>query len=161
MVYLPPFPNEMISEYIDLEAQTQIAGFDLTVREIMKLEDGGILDFDNTHRHIPNHEKIEHQDEVWKLKPGGYLVRYNEIIEVPLDAVGIVLPRSSLMRCGGTLCSAVWDPGYKGRGVGLLILYAEVTLHKNTRIAQIIFIKTTKKIEEGYAGTYQKENVEK
>ncbi|MHA2358192.1 MAG: deoxyuridine 5'-triphosphate nucleotidohydrolase [Candidatus Heimdallarchaeaceae archaeon] len=159
MVYLPPFSKEMISEYIDLETQTQIAGFDLSVRDILELEDGGVLDFDNTQRQIPDHKKIEPQDETWTLKPGGYLVRYNEVIAVPLDAVGIVLPRSSLMRCGGTLCSAVWDPGYKGRGVGLLILYAEVTLHKNTRIAQVIFIKTTKKIEEGYAGTYQNENV--
>jgi len=157
MVFLPPFSNNIIKDYIDIELQTQIAGFDLTIRDIMKLSNGGEIDFNNSNRKIPDHETIESINNKWKLKPGGYLVRYNEIVEVPLDAVGIVLPRSSLMRTGGTLCSAVWDPGYKGRGIGLMITYAEITFHKNARIAQIMFIKTQKEIEKGYSGTYQNE----
>ena len=157
MVFPPPFSNEIIKDYIDLETQTQVAGFDLTVKEIMELEDGGELDFDNSMRVIPNHKLLNKTDETWTLKPGGYLVRYNEIVEVPHDAVGIVLPRSSLMRCGATIFSAVWDPGYKGRGVGLLVSYAEIKIHQNTRIAQIIFIKTTEKTKKGYSGNYQNE----
>lgn len=157
MVFLPPFSKETIQEYIDLETQTQIAGFDLTVREIMQLEDGGVLDFDNSKRFIPQHESLEKTDDAWILKPGGYLVKYNEIVEVPYDAVGIVLPRSSVMRCGATIFSAVWDPGYKGRGVGLMVTYAEIKMHQNTRIAQIMFIKTTEKTKKGYSGDYQNE----
>ena len=157
MVFLPPFSNNIIKEYIDSKLQAQIAGFDLTVRDILKLSNGGEIDFDNSNRKIPDHEIIEPIDNKWKLKPGGYLVRYNEIVEVPLDAVGIVLPRSSLMRTGGTLCSAVWDPGYKGRGIGLMITYAEIIFQKNARIAQIMFIKTQAKTEKGYSGTYQNE----
>ena len=157
MVFLPPFSNNIIKEYIDSDAQTQIAGFDLTVKDIMRLSDGGILDFDNTNREIPKHNIIEPVENKWKLQPGGYLVKYNEIVEVPLNAVGIVLPRSSLMRIGGTLCSAVWDPGYKGRGIGLLLVFAEITLYKNTRIAQIMFIKTQKESAIGYSGEYQNE----
>lgn len=157
MVYLPPFSEETIKDYIDLETQTQIAGFDLTVKEIMKLEDGGTLDFDNSKRLVPNHELLKKTDDAWILKPGGYLVRYNEIVEVPFDVVGIVLPRSSLMRCGATIFSAVWDPGYKGRGVGLMVTYAEIKIHQNTRIAQLMFIKTTEKTKTGYSGEYQNE----
>ncbi|MCG3225624.1 MAG: deoxyuridine 5'-triphosphate nucleotidohydrolase [Candidatus Heimdallarchaeota archaeon] len=157
MVFLPPFSKEIIKEYIDLETQTQIAGFDLSVREIMQLQDGGVLDFDNSKRLIPQHELLEKEDDAWMLKPGGYLVRYNEIVEVPNDAVGIVLPRSSLMRCGATIFSAVWDPGYKGRGVGLMVTYAEIKIHQNTRIAQIMFIKTSEKTKKGYSGDYQNE----
>ncbi|MBY9001062.1 MAG: deoxyuridine 5'-triphosphate nucleotidohydrolase [Candidatus Heimdallarchaeota archaeon] len=157
MVFLPPFSNAIIKDFIDSDLQTQIAGFDLTIQDIMKLSDGGIIDFDNSNRKIPDHEVIEPIENKWKLKPGGYLVKYNEIVVVPLDAVGIVLPRSSLMRSGGTLCSAVWDPGYKGRGIGLLITFAEITFHKSARIAQIMFIKTQKETEEGYSGKYQNE----
>jgi dUTP pyrophosphatase len=157
MVFLPPFSKETIKDYIDLETQAQIAGFDLTVKEIMQLEDGGVLDFDNSQRLIPKHQILEKNDDVWILKPGGYLVKYNEIVEVPIDAVGIVLPRSSLMRCGATIFSAVWDPGYKGRGVGLMVTYAEIKVHQNTRIAQLMFIKTTEKTKKGYSGEYQNE----
>ncbi len=157
MVFLPPFSNNIIKEYIDLELQTQIAGFDLTICDIMKLSNGGEIDFDNSSRKIPDHESIEPINNRWKLKPGGYIVKYNEIVEVPLDAVAIVLPRSSLMRTGGTLCSAIWDPGYKGRGIGLMITYAEITFHKNARIAQIMFIKNQEKTNKGYSGTYQNE----
>jgi len=157
MVFLPPFSKDTIKDYINLETQTQIAGFDLTVKEIMVLEDGGVLDFDNTKRNIPKHKTLKKTEGAWKLKPGGYLVRYNEVVEVPFDAVGIVLPRSSLMRCGGTIFSAVWDPGYKGRGVGLMITHAEISIHQNTRIAQLMFIKTSEKTKKGYSGDYQNE----
>ncbi|MCG3220292.1 MAG: deoxyuridine 5'-triphosphate nucleotidohydrolase [Candidatus Heimdallarchaeota archaeon] len=157
MVFLPPFSKETIREYIDLKTQTQIAGFDLSVKEIMHFEDGGVLDFDNSKRIIPQHVSLEKKGDAWMLKPGGYLVRYNEIVEVPYDAVGIVLPRSSLMRCGATIFSAVWDPGYKGRGVGLMVTYAEIKIHQNTRIAQLMFIKTTEKTTKGYSGDYQNE----
>ena len=157
MVFLPPFSNTIIKNYIDSDLQTQIAGFDLSIQDILKLSDGGVLDFDNSNRSIPDHEVLEPIDNKWKLKPGGYLVKYNEVVEVPMNTIGIVLPRSSLMRSGGTLCSAVWDPGYKGRGIGLLITYAEITFYRNARIAQIIFIKTEEKTEKGYSGKYQNE----
>ena len=160
MVFLTPFSDEIIKEFIDSSIQEQIAGFDLTVKEIMKVHNGGILDFDNTTRHIPEHETIKTENNTWKLPPGGYLVKYNEIVNVPLDAVGIVLPRSSLMRCGGTLCSAVWDPGYNGRGVGLLIIFTKMEIHKNARIAQIIFIKTQEKTTKSYNGEYQNESID-
>ncbi len=160
MVFLTPFPNEIIKEFIHSSTQEQIAGFDLTVKDIMKVHNGGSLDFDNTNRKIPEHETLESENDIWKLQPGGYLVKYNEIVNVPLDAIGIVLPRSSLMRCGGTLCSAVWDPGYNGRGVGLLIIFTEMKIHKNARIAQIIFIKTLEKTTKSYSGEYQNENIE-
>jgi dUTP pyrophosphatase len=158
MVFLPPFSDTIIKEYIDSNTQSQIAGFDLSIKELIELQDGGIVDFDNSKRSIPKHKTITPVDGKWEIKPGGYLVKYNEVVEVPLNAIGMVLPRSSLMRCGATVCSAVWDPGYKGRGIGLLIVTTKITLYENTRIAQIILIKTEKSVSEGYSGTYQNEN---
>lgn len=159
MVFLPPFDEKMIQGFIDEKTQSQIAGFDLTAQEIFQLTDGGVLDFDNQKRKIPEHEILPLENDTWKLKPGGYLVRYNEIVEVPLNAIGLVLPRSSLMRCGGTICSAVWDPGYKGRGIGLLIIHSKLKMYKNARIAQLIFIKTEKISSKSYSGKYQNERI--
>lgn len=161
MVFLPPFSDTIIKEYIDSNTQSQIAGFDLSIKELIKLQDGGIVDFDNTKRHIPEHKAIQPVDGKWEIKPGGYLVKYNEVVEVPLNAIGMVLPRSSLMRCGATVCSAIWDPGYKGRGVGLFLVYANITLHQNARIAQIVFFETSTKTTKGYSGKYQNENINK
>ncbi len=159
MVFLPPFSDTIIKEYIDSDTQTQIAGFDLSIKELIELEDGGVVDFDNSKRVIPEHKIISPIDGKWDIKPGGYLVKYNEIVDVPLNAIGIVLPRSSLMRSGATVCSAVWDPGYKGRGVGLFLVYANITLHQNARIAQIVFIETKDETKKGYSGKYQNENI--
>lgn len=159
MVFLPPFSDTIIKEYIDSNTQSQIAGFDLSIKELIELQDGGIVDFDNTKRSIPEHMIITPVDGKWEIKPGGYLVKYNEVVEVPLNAIGMVLPRSSLMRCGATVCSAVWDPGYKGRGVGLFLAYANITLHQNARIAQIVFFETKAKTTKGYSGKYQNENI--
>ncbi len=159
MVFLPPFSKNQISEYIYYNKQSQIAVFDLTVKDIIALESDGVLDFDNSKRFVPDHKIITPKDGKWILEPGGYLTRYNEIIEVPLSAIGIVLPRSSLMRIGGTICSALWDPGYKGRGIGLLIVYTRITIHQNARIAQIIFLKTLEESKNGYSGEYQNENI--
>ena len=159
MVFLPPFSDEIVKQYIDSDVQTQIAGFDLTIKELIELEDGGIVDFDNTKRKIPEHRVVQPKEGKWNIKPGGYLVKYNEVVEVPLNAVGLVLPRSSLMRSGATVCSAVWDPGYKGRGVGLFLVFANITLYQDARIAQIIFIETKTKTTEGYSGQYQNENI--
>ncbi|OLS31116.1 MAG: Deoxyuridine 5'-triphosphate nucleotidohydrolase [Candidatus Heimdallarchaeota archaeon AB_125] len=159
MVFLPPFSDTIIKEYIDSNTQTQIAGFDLSIKELIGLEDGGIVDFDNTKRVIPEHRVIPPIDGKWEIKPGGYLVKYNEVVKVPLNAIGIVLPRSSLMRSGATVCSAVWDPGYKGRGIGLFIVYANITLYQNARVAQIVFIETKTETAKGYSGKYQNENI--
>ncbi|PSP68556.1 deoxyuridine 5'-triphosphate nucleotidohydrolase [Halobacteriales archaeon QS_1_69_70] len=52
------------------------------------------------------------------LPPGGYVVRYAEVVSVPDDHVGFVHPRSSLMRNSCMLNTAVWDAGYEGKGEG-------------------------------------------
>ncbi len=161
MVLLPHFYKNNISDYIDLTIQQQIAGVDLTVKDILKLEGKGIIDFDNSNRTLPNYSPLalNEEDNSWDLCAGGYLVCYNETVEVPASAVGIVLPRSTLMRCGATLCSALWDPGYKGKGIGLLIVTSDLKIYKNARIAQLILFETKGAASELYSGVYQNEGI--
>jgi len=70
-------------------------------------------------------------------------------------------PRSSLLRCGVTVGTAVWDAGYEGRSQSLLVVYNPrgFRLQKNARVAQLIFMRLSGKTE-GYKGAYQGENIE-
>jgi dUTP pyrophosphatase len=150
------------------EVQRQPAGFDLTVAHVSRFAGGGALGFDNRLRELPEAEEIPwipagsadvtSAHDFVLLHPGGYLVTYSEQISVPPDSAGLVLPRSSLMRCGAMLNSALWDPGYRGRGQGLLTVFAELCLYRNARIAQFILIALEKAAAELYQGRYQDEN---
>lgn len=147
--------------------QRQPAGYDLTVASISRFDGVGTLDLTNERRQLPAIANIEWEagagtDDApapLTLVPGGYLVTYSEVIEVPADCAGLVLPRSSLMRCGATLHSALWDPGYRGRGQGLLTVYTELRLHHQARIGQFILIRLDQAASELYSGTYQNENI--
>lgn len=140
--------------------QHQPAGFDLTVSSIARFRGAGCLDFTNAQRRLPALDTIswESDPEPVLLTCGGYLVTYNEEVSIPADCAGIVLPRSSLMRCGATLHSALWDPGYRGRGQGLMSVFNPLELHRNARIAQLIMITLETAAEILYSGKYQGEN---
>jgi dUTP pyrophosphatase len=142
------------------ELQLQPAGFDLTLRSVAAFGSAGALDLTNEQRKLsgllelgwPSTDRL-------RLKCGNYLVTYNEEIGIPTDCAGIVLPRSSLMRCGSTLQSALWDPGYRGRGQGLLIVGNEIDMFRNARIGQLVLIKLETAAQSLYSGQYQGENL--
>jgi len=142
------------------DLQRQPAGFDLTVQSIAKFESAGEIDLSNAQRVLPSTKCLDWPaDGGMLLAPGGYLVTYNEEVAVPPDCAGIVLPRSSLMRCGATLCSALWDPGYRGRGQGLLIVTHPLKLHRNARIGQFVLMRLEQATHTTYQGQYQGENL--
>jgi dUTP pyrophosphatase len=143
------------------ELQRQPAGFDLTVRSVARYRGVGRLDLTNEQRYLPDVEEIAWPAEggsIW-LVPGGYLVTYNEEIAVPADSAGLVLPRSSLMRCGAVLHSALWDPGYRGRGQGLMVVYSPLELLPDARIGQFVLLMLEQAAGRLYDGTYQGENL--
>ncbi|NHJ85306.1 MAG: deoxyuridine 5'-triphosphate nucleotidohydrolase [Asgard group archaeon] len=149
--------STIISEAIDMEKQTQVNGFDLSIKEIFEFKSAGEIDFDNSKRKLPDYEPVPLvNNDYWLLEPGSYVIRYNEVVTVPLNAVGIIQPRSTLLRMGGTVIGAIWDSGYSGRGQGLLQLANKTKVYKNARVAQIIFL-ISEHVSEGYQGTYQNE----
>ncbi len=149
--------SEIISDAIDMKKQSQVNGFDLSVKEILTFKGDGAIDFDNSKRVLPEYEPVELiNGEYWDLKSGYYVIRYNEVVSVPLNAVGILQPRSTLLRMGGTMIGAYWDSGYSGRGQGMMVVGHPMKVYKNARVAQIVFI-LTKKMKKGYEGKYQNE----
>jgi len=141
--------------------QRQPAGYDLTLQAISRFSGTGAVDLTNERRVLPDATPVPWPTDgsLARLSPGGYLVTYNEVISVPADAAGIVLPRSSLMRCGATLHSALWDPGYTGRGQGLLTVFNDLELYPDARIGQFILLKMEQQADSLYSGRYQGENL--
>ncbi|MEM3980745.1 MAG: deoxyuridine 5'-triphosphate nucleotidohydrolase, partial [Ignisphaera sp.] len=83
---------------------------------------------------------------VYTLAPGAYRVRYKEIVKVPENAIALAIPRSTLLRIGATVFTAVWDPGYEGRGEGLMVVFNPhgIEIEQGAQIAQLIFVSLDK-----------------
>jgi dUTP pyrophosphatase len=159
-----PFPGAPHAEL-----QRQPAGFDLTVALVSKFTGPAALGFDNQLRELPACQALAWDPSPARteqaqlppavgLEPGAYLVTYNEVVAVPADCAGLVLPRSSLMRCGAMLHSALWDPGYSGRGQGLLTVFNNLRLYRDARIGQFVLIDLESAATDLYSGRYQGEN---
>ncbi len=149
----------LVRDYIDLETQLQPNGFDCTLRAVAKLKGCGRVDFDNSKRQLPEIEEIKFSKWVY-LPKGVYRAYLNEVVSLGKDVMALARPRSTLVRAGVNVLTAVWDAGYTGRSeVGLVVHNdAGVWLSKNARIVQLVFIKLTSETE-GYRGIYAGENM--
>lgn len=151
----------LISDYIDLEKQLQPSGFDISLKEIQVFTDSGSIDFNNEERVIASSSPLNPNfGGWWELPIGCYKVIYNEIVKMPLNISAIARSRSTLLRNGASIQTAVWDPGYNGRSSSLLVVYNPngLRLKRNARIAQLIFFNINN-VEEGYNGVYQNERI--
>lgn len=152
----------LIENYINLEKQLQPAGFDLTLNSIYSISSyGEIFNSYNKEDVLPIYNEIKTINELYNLNKGAYLIIYNEVINLPNDLMALVYPRSTLIRMGATIYTAIWDPGYNGRGRGLLNIFNEkgIILRKNSRIAQIVFLKLTSSSNRKYSGKYIREGL--
>ena len=144
----------------DPQVQVTPNGVDLTVAEVAWFSDDtpGRLDFANTGRRLPETEVIPWREGRLVLPPGAYVIRYSEKVNLPRDVLALGKPRSSLLRCGAHLGSAVWDAGYSGRGQGLLVVFnpAGLELAERARVLQLLFFRL-KGETAGYRGGYQGE----
>lgn len=147
---------------IDPEAQTQMCGVELTLQRVERFLSAGALAFDNKERKLPETEVVEFDVSGWiDLGPGDYLVTFNEIVDIPKDMAAIARPRSSLLRMGATMETALWDPGYRGRSQSLLVVYNSqgLRLKRNARLMQLVFMRLEKEADKAYSGIYQGENI--
>ncbi|MDW5550065.1 deoxyuridine 5'-triphosphate nucleotidohydrolase [Methanosarcina sp.] len=152
----------LLENAIDIETQTQPNGLELTLKEVKTIEGSGAVDFDNSERKLPDGKTLEFGNDGWIHLPEGiYKVLFNEIVNIPMNLAAIAKPRSTLIRCGATLETAVWDAGYSGRSESMLVVYntAGFKLKKDARIMQLLFYTLDGEVENGYSGIYQNENI--
>jgi dUTP pyrophosphatase len=152
--------NNLIQNYIDLDAQITPNGFDMTVREIHSIISGGAVDFSNEKRKLSETKKIDFVDDFVFLERGAYKIVYNEIVNIPPNIVALGRPRSTLLRCGANVGTAVWDRGYSGRSESLLSVDNEkgIKIFKDARVLQLVFMRTLTD-ESLYKGIFLKENI--
>ncbi len=155
--------QQLILDYVDLETQLQPSGFDLSLGEVLEYEGGGSVDFSNKERVIAPGRPLQPDRNGWyNLGPGCYTIVYNEVVRMPLDLAAIARTRSSLLRNGAFVGTAVWDPGYHGRSSSLLVVHnpGGIRLKKAARVAQLVFFWVGE-VQEGYKGVFQKERMKK
>jgi dUTP pyrophosphatase len=152
----------LIEGFINLEEQLQPNGIDLTLRQVAMLQSPGKIAAENSQRVVSSLSPLVFDGLGYiQLAPGIYSITYNEVINLPQNVMALATPRSSLLRCGVTVNTAVWDAGYSGRSESLLVVYHPqgFQLQRNARIIQLIFFRLTEQTQ-GYQGIYQKENMD-
>jgi dUTP pyrophosphatase len=152
--------EQMVTGLLEPENQLQPSGLDVTLGAVYELTEAGRVGVDD--RHVPDRVPLAFDFWGWMhLTPGSYMVQLNEIVRLPLDVMALGRPRSTLLRCGASLHTAVWDPGYSGRSECLLTVHnpAGIDLQKDARILQFVFFRLEQPTAAGYAGRYQGENL--
>ncbi len=152
----------LVEGMVSPELQMQENGIELTVREVSRWTGAGSIALTNEERRLAECSPVHFDDDGWVfLEQGTYKILYNEIVNLPMNVVAIGRPRSSLLRCGATVASAVWDAGYSGRGEGLLIVTNPngLRLKRDARVLQLLFLTLSESLARGYEGKYQGENV--
>ena len=147
--------QKKLVENVD-ENNIQPSGVDLRVKVVYRLKNGGYLGVKD--RRTPDIEVVD--KEVGRkvvLNPNEFvLVETMEKVNMPNDLSAIILPRSSLFRCGASLHTAVVDPGYIGTltfGMKNLSQFP-FEIEIGSKIGQIVFeeVKGNTKL---YNGKYQ------
>jgi dUTP pyrophosphatase len=143
------------------DTHVQPNGVDLSLDAVWRFGGAGALGVLNADRSLPAREDLEFDPLGWlDLPPGTYGIRYTEPIDMPVDCGGLSFPRSSLLRMGLDVPTAVWDAGYRGRGEGLLVVGNPhgVRIQRGARIAQLVVFQLDR-ATAGYAGAYQGESL--
>ena len=155
-------PPHLLEDFLSLEVQLQPNGFDMTVRDVSRLTNPGAVGKENSDRVLSKPEVIAFKTDGWlRLEPGAYLVNFNELVNLPLDVMALGRPRSSLLRSGVAIHTAVWDAGYHGRSQALMVVYHPdgYQIERNARIMQLVFFRMETPSSLGYQGRFQSENI--
>jgi dUTP pyrophosphatase len=165
LAYMQPEQGRaLVENMVDPAVQVQPAGIDLSLQKVLGFASKASVAFTQAQTRLPEYEELafDAEDKVW-LRPGPYKLIVNEIVNIPGNLIGVAHPRSTILRCGASVETALWDPGYSGRSELLLVVHNPhgLTLARNARIAQLTFYELEQTLGEGegYNGRYQGENL--
>lgn len=154
----------LVSGLADPAVQVQPHGIDLRLESVARFASAGAIERDapgRPDRQLPAYEPVPFDASgAVHLPPGAYLVRFTEVVRLPRDLMALARPRSTLLRCGAALHTAVWDAGYTGRSEALLVVSNPhgLRLARGARICQLVFFALDA-AGPGYAGAYQGEHL--
>ena len=154
-------PEPLLEGYRDLDIQLQPNGVDLTVSEVRQLTSAGEVKAGPEPASIPDSRALRFDDDgVIHLPRGAFLVQLNEVVNLPHDIMALARPRSSLLRSGASVHTAVWDAGYRGRSQVLLTVHNPLgyRVARDARVVQMVFMALSRPTD-GYSGRFQGENL--
>ena len=154
--------HPLVEGYLDLSSQLQPNGFDLTLREVSRFTSAGAVHSGTTPSTLAQSISMPFDSEgKLHLAKGAYMVTLNEVVNLPHQVMALARPRSSLLRSGVAIHTAVWDAGYRGRSQALLTVYNPLGygLARDARILQMVFLHLARPVHEGYQGRFLNENI--
>ena len=144
-------------EHLDSNQQSQPAGFDVTVSKVYSYSNSvHTIGVSKTENSILQ-EMTPSPDGYFDLGVGAFMLELNEITSIPKDAIGILLPRSTLLRNGIDVRTALFDPGYSGQPKVMLVCHRPLRLQRFSRIGQLILFRSDTDFPKQYNGRYQGE----
>lgn len=136
-------------------------GVDIGASGIERIEDTSVAFIDGDKRELDTKTtNCKPQEGMFVLKRGVYVVHLSVAVRIPLNAIGLSLPRSTLNRLGVIKSeTAVFDPGYEGFGVQTVYVpIRELRIAENERWFQFM-IAESEKSGLTYKGRYQREGL--
>lgn len=137
-------------------------GIDLSVKKIERIYRGGQVLKEKTVIDPQNYQEVfatknPEGRTTWKLSSGVYAITFNERVTIPSTHTGFILHRSSIMRMGSMLISAIWDPGFTTGDENMgttLFVHVPIEIEKDARIAQFYMI-SNEYVDVLYNGQFQ------
>lgn len=138
------------------------AGFDLRVDKLLIPAESSFLG--TTYRRTAEMKaaavfrKNAKKQVIHPIKPGEfYLAKTVERVNMPENLLGIIKPRTTLIRCGIILWTGFVMPGYRGELFFGLFNTGRQTfkLEMGARFAHIVFLQISGDLVRGYQGQWQ------
>jgi dUTP pyrophosphatase len=150
----------LVEDLADAERQVQPNGVDVRIDRLFRLTSPALLgESDSVREPAAREEVLPDRDGWWSLQPGSYVIALRERVNLPPDLMALARPRSSLLRSGVAIHTAVWDAGYTGRSETLLSVLNPrgFRLQRGARVLQLVFLRLEQATRRGYRGAYQGE----
>lgn len=161
------YPNRNEKDY-------QPSGLDLRLGDVfyLKAERDAPYGLINGEKHLPEQERLkpvlmsigeDDYVEGWKLIPcQPYICQVEDPIQIGDNNAQFYLPRSTLLRAGVNVCTALGDLGYNGHLSFLVINYGPrpFFIQKGERFAQLVDFEVQGG-SESYDGDYQNDKHKK
>lgn len=150
----------LVEDLGDVERQLQPNGVDVRLDRVFKITSPELLgESDSLREPAAREEMAPDADGWWDLHQGSYVITVRERVNLPADVMALARPRSTLLRSGVAIHTAVWDAGYTGRSEALLSVLngRGFRVQRGARVMQLVFLRLEHPTHEGYRGKYQGE----
>lgn len=139
--HIVSFPDELL----DNEIVVQPNGIDLRVNKLWHLSGKARLPRDKkieTEHVVITEIPLKNGEFELRADYGQYLVDFRESASIKDGYCGIIVPRSSMLRTGHLVTSALWDTGFEGKLGATIRPLTPMAIEWGAAIAQIIIFQS-------------------